>query len=604
MGIVGFIRILENAGKKDLLTFKDNYVTFDSELLHEFHNDYFDYFMERYNISRREKVKVERYLDIAQNNEDKFSDAASWIKSVVRNNRDKVKDKFEDERHEKELNDIFHTFKDLKEPEDIDKLINLVEKFINIMKREEVHERVTLNKIRSVFSGQFFGQASFLQRNRARDSLNEQKEKMKEDYINPVLENVRLNDILEKSNDIKEVSKFVEEERKKDISDEYNRFLRDEIQKKFIKNDKTLEELNKYLSNEVLRCSIWNEYRSYSEYTYSSKPDNRDFTDKVFIPLAVSNRNASNFFWNSNISFPLSNMAKLILLCTPAGMVELDNDYLGFVNMDTSIEELDDSNQRLNNLKDEDNPFEALVIDMVGEAKEKSKWKLQNILFVEFKADYSSKSSDLNYFNIPEPVARYFSNYAEKDLGEINDKQFKRYLVELILTNKTIKTLAYDHPNKNKETAVSNITNLVDAKLRDCMEGNSNAYDVLLANLAKYRLNQIKKGSERVDSNTIWHIFKLGQELNHNFVQKGSENKIEGLAYRLLNAAKSRNKKLFMDSLLRVYMASEKEVPDIFLNVMHEENIEFETLAHTFVSGFISADKNKGNNKEVEKEVN
>jgi CRISPR-associated protein Cst1 len=138
--------------------------------------------------------------------------------------------------------------------------------------------------------------------------------------------------------------------------------------------------------------------------------------------------------------------------------------------------------------------------------------------------------------------------------------------------------------------------------LRDEINKETNfAYDPLVATVAKYKLNQIKKEAKAVKEKgkRIWGIFKEGEKLG----ERVAENKIQGLAYRLLNATNARNKKQFMDSLLRIYMGVGKEVPTVLLNVMHEEDMEFETVAHSFVSGFISEEEapEQDNNK-LEKE--
>ncbi|MHB9944192.1 hypothetical protein CF095_02090 [Clostridium botulinum] len=74
MGLIGFIRILEHASKKDEIIMKDNYIEFNINILENFHKYYFEYFLFRYNIYKRESAKVDRYLLIARK-EEKFLDA-------------------------------------------------------------------------------------------------------------------------------------------------------------------------------------------------------------------------------------------------------------------------------------------------------------------------------------------------------------------------------------------------------------------------------------------------------------------------------------------------------------------------------------------------
>lgn len=559
MGIVGFIRIVEDAGIINELNIRDNYVEFDSELLNDFHEYYFNYFLKRYDIYNRETKKVNRYLSIAKK-EDIFKDAVKWIKGTIDSNRNKVKGKFEDKSYENNFNELFNFISQIKKYDQIEKLEKCVNDFDELMSINEVNEKLTINYVRNILSTQFFGQASFLQKTCARKSVKEQSLIMYKDYLKPILEEATLYEKLNSDTDINRFAKFVEGEIKKDNTEYYSKLLKD-IKKEFIKKNKSLDEIKKYIDDKLQHCSVWEQYIATT-----------DFTEAVFVPLAVSNSNARNFMWQGNTSYPICSLLKFILLCTPAGVTDMRNGYFGFVNMDTDISELYRVNENLSLSKDEENPFENLVYDLLEEASKKSLWTLQNILFIEFNADYDSKSCKLNYFNISKNVAKYFKDYSDKDLRNIKNKAFKGNLVNYILINKDIK-------------------DLILKKLRECIDSRTNSYDSFLATVARFNLNQILKGSENVDSRKLWVIYNSGQELNKYFKDKEMENKIQGIAYRLLNASKARNKKEFMDSLLRVYMAAGKEVPSLFLNVLHEKDLDFETVAHSFISGLISTNK-------------
>ncbi|EOD01820.1 type I-B CRISPR-associated protein Cas8b1/Cst1 [Caldisalinibacter kiritimatiensis] len=560
MGIVGFIRILEDAGLKKELDICDNYIEFDSKLLEKFDEYYFDYFLKRYDISKREIKKVDRYLGIARK-EEKFKDAVNWIKSVIDTNRKKVKGKFEDKKFEYEFNGLFKEIKKVKKYDQIEKLEELVDRFKKLITIYEVNEKLTLNYIRNILSTQFFGQASFLQKICARKSLEEQREIMHKDYIKPILEEVRLYKELNMSETVDDLLQFIDTELNKDCSKTYPKLLRNI--KKLLKKKKVLDNLKK-----IPHCSIWEEYLATS-----------DFTEAVFVPLAVSNNNAKNFMWQGNTSYPICSLVKFILFCTPAGVTDMKDGYLGFVNMDTSVEELYRHNENLLLMQDEENPFESLIYDILSETRKKSIWTLQNILFIELNANYDTKNCKLNYFNINKNTARYFKSYTKNNLMKIRDTRFKGELVSWILNNKDIKYLIHD-------------------KLIETIKSGKSSYDSYLATKARFTLKKVLKGCEKVDSNRLWVIYKEGERLNTYFKENESENKIQGIAYRLLNASKARNKKEFMDSLLRIYMAAGKEVPSLFLNVLHEKDLDFESIAHSFISGLIS---NFDNNEKEEK---
>lgn len=82
---------------------------------------------------------------------------------------------------------------------------------------------------------------------------------------------------------------------------------------------------------------------------------------------------------------------------------------------------------------------------------------------------------------------------------------------------------------------------------------------------------------------------RAGRDIHDYYVERKAENKLNGIAYRLLNTSKVRNKKDFMDIILRLFMSCEKPiVPTVFLDVMEEKELDFESIAYAFISGLIS----------------
>ena len=67
----------------------------------------------------------------------------------------------------------------------------------------------------------------------------------------------------------------------------------------------------------------------------------------------------------------------------------------------------------------------------------------------------------------------------------------------------------------------------------------------------------------------------------------------------MLNSIKAGNKKEFMDIVIRIHMSMEKDVSPIFLEVMQDTDLDFESIGHSFVAGLIS---NKFERKEENKE--
>ena len=54
-----------------------------------------------------------------------------------------------------------------------------------------------------------------------------------------------------------------------------------------------------------------------------------------------------------------------------------------------------------------------------------------------------------------------------------------------------------------------------------------------------------------------------------------------------------------MDTVLRIFMSAEKSVPSVFIEIMAEKDLDFESIGHAFITGLISEryEANKETNK-------
>ena len=96
MGIIGFLNILKQSNMEEKVVKKDNYIEFDSKLLENFQDYYFDYFMKEYDVSEKLKNNIKYNLSYLKNNQDKAKEITKRIKESIKYQGDKVK-KFDDE---------------------------------------------------------------------------------------------------------------------------------------------------------------------------------------------------------------------------------------------------------------------------------------------------------------------------------------------------------------------------------------------------------------------------------------------------------------------------------------------------------------------------
>lgn len=597
MGIVGFLNIINNTEYIDEIKNsksykKENYIEFDSSILENFHEYYFKYFMNEYDVSKRIENSINYNLSYLKKNEDKIKDITKKIKENIKYQADKVK-KFDSDNFN-ELKIRFDEIGKIKNFDNREKLEELCQECIDIFRIKHINEKLTLNLYKYIVGDNFFGQVSFF--NVAKSSLDEDglKKVMYNDYLLPIIYYSKLNDVLE-LNDIGKLNKFIlesisyidDEVKSKRISKASIKTIEKifkDINSKFIKKNKSIDDIKSYLDN-LKSC----------EMCGSMKGLVSNYTESNFAALAVSADNAMNMYWNMNLDFSICDICKLILFCTPAGATLVrkkyiqndDNEFYSFVNMDTSVKELYDYNYNLKSKRDKENPYEELIIDIVSENKEKSKWQLENILFVEFKASVDAKKCIMNYFNMPTYLAKFFSSESQL-LDSVKDRNLKASLIDIILKEKDLKFLIQSklrtkmlqviEPNKGFTTSSSDIYKVI--KIR-------------------YVLNCYKQGGiEKVDDKKLKSIRYAGREIHDYYESINSINKINGIAYKLLNTAKVRNKKDFMDTILRLFMSCEKSVPTVFLDVMSENELDFESIAYSFISGLIS-EKYPQNTEEV-----
>lgn len=93
----------------------------------------------------------------------------------------------------------------------------------------------------------------------------------------------------------------------------------------------------------------------------------------------------------------------------------------------------------------------------------------------------------------------------------------------------------------------------------------------------------IKKNNDK-----LYVLYKLGVSIHEELKRKNEINKINGYTYKMLNSIKAGNKKEFMDIVIRIHMSMERDVSAIFLQVMQDTDLDFESIGYSFISGLIS----------------
>lgn len=583
MGIVGFLNILHEAEVKNQVIINEDYIEFDSLLLENFHNHYFDYFMKEYDVSKRVENSINYSLNYIKANPEKIKESIKKIKDNLKKQNDKVK-KF-DEINYINIKDKLDTIGKIKKSNEIEQLEQLTSECVDILKIKSINDRLTANLYKFIVGDNYFGQVSFFNVAKSKLELEGLKQVMFNDYLISIIHMGELESLIDKE-DLDSLEKYITEKleylNKETIEKRISKAsiktiekIMKDIKSKFIKKKKSIEDIKAYMGG-LETCEMCATYKGLIN----------DYSESNFAVLGVSNDNAKNMFWNQDSTYSICDICKIILFCTPAGATYTkknyieneDNEFYSFVNMDTSIDDIYNTNINLKKLKDRDNPFNDLVIDIVSENKEKSEWQLQNILFVEFKASIEAKKCKMNYFNMPTYLAKFFVNEKNSKLIQsIYNQRFKANVVDILLKNKDLKHL---------------ISKVLRDKIKDSLEdgykNNISSNDIFKAIKIRALIDSYKKGVSKMNDKKLQVVKFAGHEIHDYYVNTNSKNKINGVAYKLLNAVKVGNKKDFMDTVLRVFMSAEKSVPSVFIEIMAEKDLDFESIGHAFITGLIS----------------
>ncbi|HCU2886272.1 TPA: type I-B CRISPR-associated protein Cas8b1/Cst1 [Clostridioides difficile] len=595
MGIVGFLNIIKKADKQAEIFIMEDYIEFDSLFLENFHEYYFNYFMDEYDVSKRIKKNIDYSINFIKSKPDRIKDGIKKIKDSVKQQNDKIK-KFDEEKFNM-IKEKLDSMSKIKSYDEFDSLEALVDETIDIFKIKSINDRLTANLYKYVVQDNYFGQVSFFNVAKAKLDLDGLKQVMFNDYLRQIIYFGELEDLLEENdydklknylNDrLNSIAKDINEKKVSKSSINTIEKIMKEINKNFIKKNKSIEDIKKYMDSLEV-CEMCGLYKGILD----------EYSESNFAPLGVSTNNARNMFWNQAYVPSICDICKLILFCTPAGatytrknyLINEENEFYLFVNMDTCINELFERNNSLKAQKSEysdskdENPFNQLIKSIVEENTLKSEWQLRNILFVEFKASIDSKKCKINYFNIPTYLAKFFVK-ENKKIQSIYDYKLKSNVLDLILKSKDLKHLINN-----------TLRNIVKSNLESNNKSNISGLSCFNVFQLRTILNNYKRGVYKMDYKKLRKIYESGCEIHDYYIDKNAKNKIEGITYKILNLIKVGNKNDFMQTILRIFSPSEKTPPEEILQIFVEEDLDFESVGYAFVTGLISG-KYEGKDK-------
>ena len=552
MGLVGFIRVLDKYNipyKKE-----ERCITFDSSALENMPEYYFSSLYEEY-YEPLHKRRIDSINKLLKTIEDVISlkkDLGELKKvfgeakplDLIKKMDEQYKRKTEYKHLSEELSKIKKNISKINKIKKIDEnstlqlqtIITSIERLKDLFDSDYIKERFFYtNVLRVILSNNFFGQVSFLNPPFANRSLKEFKERYKKDYIEPVLDERNL------------------------IPDEKS-----------------------------LKCSVCGVYKAGKKL---------NLCEEHLLPVGVS-KDLINQYWSKNF-YPMCALCKMVLFFAPLGVLyysehvpspsksywEKKKRYL-FVNGGENVENLVNLNENLKRLSDSENPFAELMIDYISRVKKKSEWVLQNLMFIEFYTEYGNVTPLLNIMSLSKSFARFF--YNEHEIFRKIRKNLSIKLLTALMTS----SAGWD---------------TLSLYVADYIKNPNSIHHIFYGAMAVELYENYKKYWRDVDmtekikrvKGKLWNLYNQGKDIRKEFIKNNQENKVKPIAYKLLNAARTNNTKLFMDTILRIYMSFDRVVPSVFLDTLNSET-SLQAAAYSFISGLLGESNPEQNKKESE----
>ncbi len=307
--------------------------------------------------------------------------------------------------------------------------------------------------------------------------------------------------------------------------------------------------------------------------------------------FAGLNKDAVNFLHlDSKISeLPICEVCHLVLMSVPLGLIPSSENTFLFVNNSSSLKELFNDNQRFEVLlRENSNPFiEFFTEKVLVEEKEKAELSLIGIAVVELNLGSLPK---VKSFNLPLSKAKLF---AWAEFTELLKKLRKAYYKEgnssESLLYRTVELILSDKVNFLYLYKLLRFYLSFQEQKSEKVTVNFYPYHVNVVNVAF--LNYFKavlgdRMSIDLSEKELWVFWHKGLELKEQLERAKAENKVNSLAFKLLNAVRTGDSHKFFDILLRVYSGLSLEVPSLFIKAMSNKET-FKTAGYSFICGLL-----------------
>jgi CRISPR-associated protein Cas5t len=306
----------------------------------------------------------------------------------------------------------------------------------------------------------------------------------------------------------------------------------------------------------------------------------------TFTPLFASLETVRNFIWDP---IPICKECEFLLYFASAGFYRYAGKYL-FVYVPDDLLETYRMNMVLSTKeeieKEKLGKVWSIVKYVLDLEKQKSRWVLQNIYFVEIEMVGDATANIYSFHispNLAEAIRKLIDNYP-KNLQDI----FSEFLFYIYTERSLYEFLFLLLSGFIRKDSYKNLQGgTIESKI--VQAGRNMKY--ISQNLLFF-INFQEVLNMNTQKDYINWAFWAGRELKKLYKENEStQKKLEPLTYRLLEAIRRKDKEYFIHNLIRAYLEVEKEIPYLFKEALDDKN--FSMIAYAFLIGLNSEEKSK-----------
>ncbi|HLP46286.1 MAG TPA: type I-B CRISPR-associated protein Cas8b1/Cst1 [Candidatus Deferrimicrobium sp.] len=310
-----------------------------------------------------------------------------------------------------------------------------------------------------------------------------------------------------------------------------------------------------------------------------------------WLKMDLDSARKTSVYWNHQPDIIVCPVCNLVYSCVPAGFVTYKKNGL-FINDNSGMARLIAINNVVLERMDGIERMESLenltytyIINMIRQIREENiKWEIDNIQVV--KMVLKSKNDKRYVFSLLSKQVIAVIKKSKKELDALV-KLYDVFLDRKNRINLYAEVIERIYRNMDLYPLVGLLLGLAIRKKK------KNGFADLV-----FKINMNFIGGQ-MSEKKIQVMKLMGLKLKKGY--KNEQNKIPGIAYRLLNNLKTKNINAFMDVAINCHMHIGQEVPTLLVECI--DNVErFQAYGYAFLLGFMGEEYNPEAKKENLKE--